>query len=375
MARAVNPQFFCLAAFVAVSSLLLLPVGLSGPAHSQSAAKGKPVDGRKTVIAGVKAYEAGRANSAVTTLSKAIRSGGLSTTDMAKALYYRGLANNKAGKSADAIADLTNAVWMKGGLTPSEQQKALETRAKAYAKVGVKDPGPPKASLGTPSVQSASVAPAKAQAAKATKKAAAVVPASKTTAATPSSFQTSVKKGGAGAQPDPSSGSGAGQTSNPLSGVGNFFSNLFGGNGSSQQTAPSSTASIDPKPALGGTNTAVSAWSSNTSVAQSQKRASSRPTSKPVVKRVAAVSAPKGRYRLQVAAVRSRGEAERLAGSLRQKHAGQIGSRIPAITEKVFGNMGTFYQVNVGPYAKTSETDRVCRVLKADGFDCLVVKK
>jgi cell division protein FtsN len=36
--------------------------------------------------------------------------------------------------------------------------------------------------------------------------------------------------------------------------------------------------------------------------------------------------------------------------------------------------MGTFYQVNVGPFATTAETDSACKALKSSGYDCLVVK-
>jgi len=59
---------------------------------------------------------------------------------------------------------------------------------------------------------------------------------------------------------------------------------------------------------------------------------------------------------------------------LRQRHAAKIGARRPVIREKVYGNMGTFYQVNVGPFAKSAETAQICAAFKADGFDCLIVK-
>ena len=41
-------------------------------ALAQSVSKPKPVDGRKTVISGIKSYEAGRLDKAVSTLTKAI---------------------------------------------------------------------------------------------------------------------------------------------------------------------------------------------------------------------------------------------------------------------------------------------------------------
>ncbi|MCH9807723.1 MAG: SPOR domain-containing protein [Alphaproteobacteria bacterium] len=374
MARALGMHFCFSSALVSAVMIAALPVVAASPALAQKAAKGQRVDGRKAVIAGIKAYEAGRNDTAISTLTKAIGAGGLSSTDLAKALYYRGMASSRSGKSAQAIADLTNAVWMKGGLTPVEQKKALETRAKAYAKVGIKDPGPPTASIGKPLPATSTPSVAKAAPARPAQKVATLAPAAgpKPSAPTPGGFQTSVNQGPGTSTPPPATSQNSGGTSNPLSGVGNFFSNLFGGGGSAPQAASPSTASINPAPA--GNTTAVSAWSSQTAVTGGGSVANVTPKPAAPAKR-RGTAKPGGRYKLQVAAVRSRDEAERLAGALRQKHAGQIGSRVPDISEKVFGNMGTFYQVNVGPYAKTSETDKVCRVLKADGFDCLVVKK
>lgn len=360
MARALKIRFGFSAVIALSAVIAVLPVFLVSPALSQTASKVQPADGRKGVIAGIKSYEAGRMDNAISTLTKAIGGGGLSSQDLAKALYYRGLASSRSGKSAQAIADLTSAVWMKGGLSPSEQKTALETRAKAYAAVGVKDPGPPTTSVGAPLPKTAASLPTKAAAKVAS-----------STPATPGSFKTNVNKPAAPAPVGSASGAQA-SSGNPLSGVGNFFSGLFGGSSSSK---PASTASINPKAPASGANTAVSTWSSQTSVAEPRQRVAAVAPAAPVAAASKTTAKPSGKYRLQVAAVRSRDEAERLAGALRQKHSSQIGSRVPDISERVFGNMGTFYQVNVGPFAKASDTQRVCKVLKADGFDCLVVKK
>ncbi|MEQ1713744.1 MAG: SPOR domain-containing protein, partial [Hyphomicrobium sp.] len=81
----------------------------------------------------------------------------------------------------------------------------------------------------------------------------------------------------------------------------------------------------------------------------------------------------KGKFRLQVAAVRSRAEAEELALKLKQAHGSAIGGREPAIEQSVIGAMGTFYRVRVGPYADANEPRQLCARIKPDGFDCLVV--
>jgi len=373
---------FCLLLGVASVALagqvLTLDPALAQSVKKQSKTAATGVDGRNTVIEGIKAYEARKDDKAVATLSKAVSAGGLSSQDLAKAFYYRGMSYQRTGKSAQAIADLTNAVWMRGGLSPEEQKKALEIRGQAYAKLGVPDPGPPVTSVGTPSSTAAVAAPAAAPTV-ATKNTASPGPAATSNAVQDvpaAGFSTQVSKAGEAA---PQTGSTASGSSNPLSGVGNFFSNLFSG-GSSEPSEPAAAASTAPAatvsiaaPSTQGAVSAVSAWSSETSVSAANTKVAA--VAVPKQTKTAAPQAPSGAYNLQVAAVRSKTEAERLAQQLSQKHGGQIGARIPHISETVFGNMGTFYQVNVGPFAKVSETDKVCRVLKSDGFDCLVVKK
>jgi cell division septation protein DedD len=80
-----------------------------------------------------------------------------------------------------------------------------------------------------------------------------------------------------------------------------------------------------------------------------------------------------GRYKLQVAAVRSREEAERLASSLSGYPAVRDGIVQTEIDETVIGSMGTFYRVRLGPYANATEPGQLCKTLKPQGFDCLVV--
>lgn len=371
--------------FAALAMAFAGPVLLSSSAVAQTAKTkpaADPADGRKAVIAGIKAYESGQSDKAVSILTGAMSSGGLSSQDLAKALYFRGLAHHRSKKSAQAIADLTSAVWMKGGLSPSEQQNALKVRGEAYAAVGVADPGPPGQSVGAPAVAEAAPAAAPKPSSGPAAKPGVTPPPSATAAATkpdsqaPSAgFTTKVAKATDAAGSD-AGASGTQGSGDALSGVGNFFSNLFSGGSSSSpaepQSPPAATGALSP-PSTGGSSAAVSAWSSETSVSTAEAEAAparQRPSKKAVKN-----SVPSGDYKLQVAAVRSRGEAERLAAQLRQKHAGRIGTRVPHISETVFGNMGTFYQVNVGPFAKTAETDVVCKALKADGFDCLVVKQ
>jgi cell division protein FtsN len=43
------------------------------------------------------------------------------------------------------------------------------------------------------------------------------------------------------------------------------------------------------------------------------------------------------------------------------------------IDEAVIGSMGTFYRVRLGPYADAKEPTQLCKTLRPQGFDCLVV--
>jgi hypothetical protein len=81
----------------------------------------------------------------------------------------------------------------------------------------------------------------------------------------------------------------------------------------------------------------------------------------------------RGAYRLQLATMRSRTEADAVAARLRKEHAGTLGGRQLEIDETVFGNMGKFYRVRLGPYADVKEPQSVCAELRPRGYDCLVV--
>lgn len=182
-------------------------------------------------------------------------------------------------------------------------------------------------------------------------------------------------------------------SSNPFQQVGSFFSNMTsaitgGGSSSSVATtkpAPDATASTTPA-AVSGATTAVSAWNSGTQVAANAPAASraAPPAAKPAQQTAAlapskpavqAASPKSGKFRLQLAAVRSRNEAERLARDLASQHRSALGSYVPEIDETVYGNMGTFYRVQVGPFASASEPQSLCNKIKSSGFDCLITGK
>ena len=376
--------------------------------------------------AGVKSYQAGKYEPAVQSLSAALRGGGLSSTDMARALFYRGVAYKKQSKPGLAISDLTSSLWLKNGLTDAERANATAERADAYRLAGLGDGNsgtetvsvadPNKTAAAKTVSESAPVAATQAQRAIAT---AAATGAPKETLGAQSHFSASVADGAAtpasrqskpeqndqllaainqnqpniapasatpvlSAAPMESADAGALATSGSASTVSGFFSNMFGGAKASSAPAPVTTASTTPA-------AASSSWSDTTSTAGSvaagkpakagtgAKVAAATPT--PAFTTSAAATPPAvaaapvkgGKYKIHIAAVRSKAEADALAQKLVQQHGSALASRAPTVDEAVIGSMGTFYRVRIGSFATAEEPRGLCNTLRTSGVDCLVV--
>jgi cell division septation protein DedD len=78
---------------------------------------------------------------------------------------------------------------------------------------------------------------------------------------------------------------------------------------------------------------------------------------------------------VQLAAVRTQEEALAVAAKAKREYAAALAAREPEIDQAVFGNMGAFYRVRVGPFATVQETEAVCARLKGSGFDCMSVTR
>ncbi len=74
---------------------------------------------------------------AVRTITKSMNAGDLTDSQMAQALYKRGLAYNGTKRHSAAIADLTGAIWL-GKLDGASQKLAYQQRAIAYERTGHK---------------------------------------------------------------------------------------------------------------------------------------------------------------------------------------------------------------------------------------------
>ncbi len=416
-----SANFARLAAASAVAACLVFV----GPSAFAQTAGAKAADAseasRKSLEAGAKSLAAGKYQPAVDQLSTALRNG-LAGPEMAKALYLRGLAYKKQNKPGLAISDLTSALWLKNGLNAEDRKHATAERAEAYTMAGLGDgtsggseriavadpnktaPEPAAPSPAPAAAQAAAVAPpadtsqvtrqapesAAAQEAANARRIAAMpidaggmqaaatatlVSRGESSAATPPTSTAASPLQIAAAEPAtaptlsalPTDESGTSSPSaSPMSSIGGFFSNIFGGASSQSQAdgqsvTTASTSSHDPQ---------ISSWSNATSVAEPGKPAKAAMKEAPPA---AKKSAKKGKFKLHIAAVRSRADADALAQKLTTQHAAELGDHLPTVDEAVIGSMGTFYRVRVGGYASQEEPRGLCNKLRTSGFDCLVV--
>ncbi|SFV38527.1 SPOR domain-containing protein [Hyphomicrobium facile] len=378
---------------------------------------------KKAYDAGLKEYAAGRHQNAIGQLTIAVKAGVLSASEMAKALYTRGLAYKRENKPGLAISDLTSAIWLKNGLSPSDQKSAIAERSEAYRMAGLEDtgstpdqrviaaaqpaagatgskvvanpaPGPNAGSAGLSAAAIAEAAGGQGGGAgsgdgtsatitrqDANSEAAQEAARARATAAGESStVQSIASPSGYGGDASPvaapsGGGSSFGQTVSAIPGnVTGFFSNMFGG-GSTSSTAPSTSSPAGSEAVTTASTSGApetSSWSNATVVAPGSAAA------KPTKIALAAETKPKavaakGKYKIHIAALRSRADAEALAQNLIAQHGSDLSDHVPTVDEAVIGSMGTFYRVRIGGYASQDEPRGLCNKLRTSGLDCLVV--
>ena len=123
--------------FPIFTALVLAALSMVGPAAAQTVAKPavaekaadpKAAEAAKALAAGTKAFEGGKTDAAVAALSTAITMGGLNNRDLAKAMFYRGVAYRKQKMPAAALSDLNAAVWLRDGLSATDKAVAEDHR-------------------------------------------------------------------------------------------------------------------------------------------------------------------------------------------------------------------------------------------------------
>jgi|GEM_PF-2806926 len=149
------------------------------------------------------------------------------------------------------------------------------------------------------------------------------------------------------------SGSGLG-----LGGVTDFFGNIFGGTKTATTVKKSAPA---PK---------------TTAQIPVVKSAPVRTAALDIKKAQPTAKAPaQGRYKLQIATVRSKEEASTIMASLRSRYGSVVAKHPARIDEAVVGNMGTFYRVRLEAFDSKKTALRTCNKLRASGLDCFPVAR
>jgi hypothetical protein len=341
-----------IAAAVLVSGAALTVHGQPAMAAAKKEAAAKSDDGdaakakkqkpdlaaaQHTIDAAQKLVAAGKADQAAQSLTVLLARGGLPPSIMAKAFLERGIAYRKGSKPAQAISDLTSALWLKGGLSSEERAQALDHRTAAYQEAGLSASGEARTAA----------APTKEH------------------AVAGSAWSGTTTTASVRSDPAVEHASAPASQSNPWG----FLNNLFGAPAPAPQQSTTGSLARTERPAAHAAEPkkAVSSWVQNIEV---HAKAEPKPA------RVAAAPAhakPEGKYRIQLASVRTEQEAKAVAAKVKREHAAALASREPEIDRAVVGNMGSFYRVRVGPFATQQESQAMCAQFKGSGLDCLTV--
>ncbi len=426
------------------------PKAVARKKAAEKAPKADPAAAQGQVEDGVNALAQGRADAAVASLTSALSASSLPSTQTARALYYRGVAYRRQAKPAQAISDLTNALWIKGGLTEEQRQDALQQRSGAYREAGLPDQGDPGnqravagAKAGSQSAPFATVAPPAPNGSSTTLTAggggffgslfggsAPTPPAQSAPRSVPGAPVTtaSVAPRVAPAPPNPAtppsaattatgSVSQAGKPSTRLVPVLNTASSLpsgFQDIGDSVRMVEVDTSARAGQPAVaaapvvvppsepsakGKAGSVVASRSGPKEAAKAQPLVQSKSEAAPVpapqkvasAPQAVAPAGPAGKVagggpvpapragaagvRIQVAAVRTAAEAQGVSAKLQAQYARELGGRAPVVDQVSAGNFGSFYRVQVGPFAPTRETQELCEKLKTGGLDCRLVSQ
>lgn len=311
-------------------------VALSGPVLAQAAKadakknadakaqapKKDPVELQKLVDAAIAAYEAGRIEPAIQQFTAAISAGGMPTQLLARAYYFRGAAYRKQGKPAQALTDLTSALWLKNGLTDSERKLAIEERSAAYRDAGLPD----------------------------------------------QTIETAAK---AASQPQTDEGGSTG-----------FLGNLFGGGSSAAKTAAPAAAKSAPVETAA-VATAPQGWQAATKSPDAPSSGAVRaagggtPAKGWAANTVSTgtTSVPAGAtFRLQIATLRTRAEAQELAARLKADNKADLVNRETEVIETPMASLGNIYRIKVGPFADVGQAQSVCAKIRNGGQDCMIVR-
>jgi hypothetical protein len=244
------------------------------------------------------------------------------------------VAYRRQAKPAQAIADLTSALWLKGGLTESERKEALTERSAAYVDAGLPDQSPRVAAAPEPKGGSASQAASPA----------------------PQAQADAAQSGGTG-----------------------FFATLFGAAPPSGSPASVETASVAGS-AAAATAPAAGAWRAATEVkpVRQTTKVEAPPPAKgwsasTVTAQGEKVASASG-FRVQIANLKTQTEAQSLADRLLAEHVRELAGRNPEIIETAMGG-GRFWRIKIGPFDDSGASQAFCAKIRNKGHDCMIVRE
>ncbi len=402
--------------WVLALGVALVAAGPQAPAAARAskAQKAQPAaitDPEQAIDAARKALAANKLDEATRLADVALTDDKRDPRNTARALAVRGEVRLRQNRVAEAIADLDNALWVKGGLAGAERQSALTARTEAYAQIGAT--GPAVAAQSPVGNAAASPPPppsppaqkvVRQQTRAARPEPVAVAPVAvpppppspaREVASSASDWSVATRPARAtvaAAEPGGEAATGAATpTGAGLGSVGNFFSSLFGLNKSSAPVAgPAAARQVDsttPTGSLAAARStprvaAVSSSTPQTDVVLPRRRPpiEARPSQRTARLAPASVTAdvtpePRAAFQLQLAAVRTPAEARQLGATVRDKHPEALKERTFNVEETVFGNMGRFYRVRIGTFASQVESQAVCASIRNSGHDCMVIER
>ena len=288
------------------SAVLLLGLGFSMPAAADIS--------DEILAKAIERYHAGETEPAIGGINAALR-GRLSGAQLARAYYYRGLAQRRAGRPNDAISDLTQALSA-GDLSDPERADATDNLHAVYRELGSMRAG--TASAASNATTAPPTEPARVWA--------------------PSDVAIST---GALQEPKPAT------------------------------PAPRPKAWAKQQVALA---PLPPARKQNATLTSSKPSRASAPAAlTPFVTEVSVAPAqdlPPPEIRLLVGEAHSRSEAVALAVRLTSQRGYGLGPRRPQIAETAFAD-SAIYRVRLGPFASLDEALALCRSLRDSGYDCV----
>lgn len=372
------------------------------------------------------AFEKGQFDLAVQSFGRALRASDLDDDLVARIMYRRGEANERAGRPAQAIADITAALYLPN-FPAADRPKAYLSRGRAYEAVGMGEQAradiararsggvderqiarsaerPEPSSGGGPSFTTTSSGSSRQAAAPSFRTSSETAPPpvpsfetqSRPTTPAPqrqrvAAFDTQARPAARASRneneeiprfrttivPDDGQAPAVEEPKQESTGrVGRFIGNLW-----SSATGDDKEASTPAPPVA----PAAPQWDQQTTVARAPRPAApswSAQVSSPARSSTSAPApAPAPRpattggsgYRIQLAALKTDAEAQQTWKRLRSRHGNLLAGHTHNIVRTELGGLGTFYRLQLGPFADKAQSQDLCKSFKAGGLDCFLL--